>query len=74
MAEQVIVFKEYPLQVGQKIHIADVRRRGDWLVIGVEEKKLRLRCPVSGREVEWERFCYFAEERPQEEWPVKEEE
>jgi hypothetical protein len=66
---QVVKFKEYPFREGQKINIADGRRRGDWLVIGVSERKVRLRCPVSGREVEWDRFCYFVEEAAQEEWP-----
>lgn len=69
MAQQVKVFQTYPLRVGQKINIADGPRRGDWLVIGVSERKVRLRCPVSGREVEWERFCYLVEERSLEEWP-----
>jgi hypothetical protein len=68
---QVFIFKEFPLQVGQKINIADGRRRGDWLVIGVSERKIQLRCPVSGREVEWDRFCYLVEERQQAEWPGK---
>jgi hypothetical protein len=70
MAHQVTVFRRYPLRLGQKINIADGPRRGDWLVIGVSERKVRLRCPVSGREVEWERFCYLVEERSQEEIEV----
>jgi len=69
MAPQVSVFQVYPLQVGQKLNIADGPRRGDWLVIGLSERKMQLRCPVSGREVEWERFCYLVTERQQEEWP-----
>lgn len=71
MAQQVTVFQTYPLQVGQKIKIADGPRRGDWLVIGLSERKMQLRCPVSGREVEWERFCSLVEERSQEEWPSR---
>jgi hypothetical protein len=27
----------------------------------VIEKKVILRCPVSRREVEWDKFCYFVE-------------
>jgi hypothetical protein len=27
------------------------------------ERKVRLRCPLSLREMEWDRFCYFVEER-----------
>ncbi len=68
---QVVVFKEFPFREGQKINIADGRRRGDWLVIEVTERKVQLRCPVSGREVEWDRFCYYVEDRLQEEWPEK---
>jgi len=71
MTHQVTVFQVYPLQVGQKLNIADGPRRGDWLVIGLSERKMQLRCPVSGREVEWERFCYLVEELSQEEWPSK---
>jgi len=70
MTHQVTVFHPYPLQVGQKINITSGPRRGDWLVIGVDERKMRLRCPVSGREVEWDRFCCLVEEREQEEWPA----
>ncbi len=69
--QQVVIFKEFPLREGQKINIADGRRRGDWLVIGVSERKVKLRCPVSGREVEWDRFCYYVEEREQKEWPSR---
>lgn len=71
MSHQVTVFQIYPLQVGQKIKIADGPRRGDWLVIGLSEQKMRLRCPVSGREVEWDRFCSMVAERKQEEWPSR---
>jgi len=67
---QVVIFTEYPFREGQKINIVSGRRRGDWLVIGVTERKVQLRCPVSGREVEWDRFCYFVEERHQK-WPAE---
>jgi hypothetical protein len=67
---EVIVFREYQLKVGQKIHIADGFRRGDWLVIGCSERKIRLRCPVSGVEIECEKVFFFAEKRRQTEWPA----
>ena len=71
MAEhEVIVFKEYQLEVGQKIHIADGFRRGDWLVIGCGERKIQLRCPVSGIEIECDKTFFFAEKRRQPNWPV----
>jgi hypothetical protein len=63
MIEKVIFFRPYPFAPGQKIHLEDGPRRGDWLVIAVDERKVTLRCPVSGREFAWDRFCYFAEER-----------
>jgi hypothetical protein len=58
-----LVFQPYPLQVGQKIFIESGPRRGDWEVVGLSDRKVRLRCPLSGREVEWDRFFYLAEER-----------
>jgi hypothetical protein len=63
MIEKVLFFRPYPFAPGQKIHIEDGPRRGDWLVIAVDERKMTLRCPVSGREFTWDRFCCFAEER-----------
>ena len=65
----VIFFRPYPLAIGQKIHINGGPRGGDWEVIGVSDRKVRLRCPVSLREVEWDHFCYYVEERQDQEWP-----
>jgi len=67
--DNVIVFKPYAFVGGEKIHIEDGPRRGDWEVIGVSERKVTLRCPVSGRQVEWDRFCYFVENRGDVPWP-----
>ena len=67
----VIQFKPYPMAVGQKIHIDGGPRGGDWEVIGVSERKVKLRCPVSLREFEWDRFCYYAEEQQDREWPQR---
>jgi hypothetical protein len=61
--EKVTFFKPFPFVAGQKIHITEGPRRGDWLVLGREQGKIRLRCPVSGKEVSWDQFCYFVEER-----------
>jgi len=69
--DKVTVFKQYPLEEGQKIRLVGGKRGGDWLVIGVDEKKARLKCPVSGVEVEWDRFFYFVQELEREEWPLK---
>lgn len=65
----VAVFEPYPFEVGQKLRIASGPRFGDWEVIGLSERKVALRCPISGREFEWNRFCYLAEEREDEQWP-----
>ena len=66
---EVAVFHTYRFHEGQKIRIDGGPRSGDWEVVGLDERKVRLRCPVSGREVEWNRFCYLVEEREGEEWP-----
>ncbi|MFO7559508.1 MAG: hypothetical protein R6X10_11815 [Desulfobacterales bacterium] len=65
-------FKPYPFKTGQKIHIDDGPRRGDWEVIGTSESKVKLRCPISFREFEWNRFCYFVKEHHDMEWPQQE--
>ena len=61
--EDVAFFKRFPFSVGQKITIQDGPRRGDWEVVAVGDHKVTLRCPVSGREFRWDRFCYFVENR-----------
>lgn len=66
----VVVFQPYLFKVGQKINIQSGPRSGDWEVIDLTERKVKLRCPVSGREFEWNRFCYVVEEKEQE-WPGK---
>ena len=67
--DRVLVFRPYPLQVGQKIYIEGGPRRGDWEVVGVGDRKVTLRCPISQREFEWNRFCYFVEEQKGTAWP-----
>ncbi|RJP14884.1 MAG: hypothetical protein C4520_20865 [Candidatus Abyssobacteria bacterium SURF_5] len=70
--EMVIVFRPFPLLPGQKIRIDNGPRGGDWEVMDVSDRKIRLRCPLSGREVEWDRFCYFVEQRDDLPWPQRE--
>ena len=65
----VVIFKPYLFSVGQRIFIDGGPRKGDWEVIGVSNRKVKLRCPISAREFEWNRFCYYVEERRDEEWP-----
>ncbi|NOX24608.1 MAG: hypothetical protein GXP59_00520 [Deltaproteobacteria bacterium] len=52
------VFTPYPFTIGEKIKITGGKRAGDWEVVGLTDSKVKLRCPVSGREFEWARFCY----------------
>jgi hypothetical protein len=65
----VVVFRPYPFQIGQKIHIETGPRKGDWEVIAVSDRTVKLRCPVSLKEFEWNRFCYFMEDREIDRWP-----
>ncbi len=67
--ETVILFRPYAFKIGQKIYIEGGPRRGDWEVVGLSERKVRLRCPISKREFEWNRFCYFVEEASDSPWP-----
>jgi hypothetical protein len=65
----VVFFRPYPFKVGQKLHIEGGARNGDWEVIDATDRKVKLRCPVSLREFEWSRFCYFVEARSETVWP-----
>ena len=66
---KVTVFGVYPFEVGQRIRIEGGPRAGDWEVVGLTDRKVTLRCPISGREFEWDRFCYFVEEKEGMKWP-----
>lgn len=68
----VTVFKPYDFRVGQKLFIADGPRKGDWEVVAVTDRKVKLRCPFSKREFDWNRFCYVVEEKKDVDWPGKE--
>ena len=68
---KVTVFTPFEFHEGQKIFIEKGPRKGDWEVIGVTERKVQLRCPVSLREFEWNRFCYQIGERIFDTWPQK---
>jgi len=67
----VVMFRPYPHEIGQKIRIEGGPRAGDWEVVGVSKGKVTLRCPISGREFEWNRFAYFVEEK-EDAWPQEE--
>jgi hypothetical protein len=66
--DDIVVFRPYPHEIGQKIRIEGGPRAGDWEVVGVSERKVTLRCPISGREFEWNRFTYVVEEK-EDAWP-----
>lgn len=68
----VTQFKPYPFKVSQKINIQDGPRKGDWEVVAVSERKVKLRCPFSHREFDWDRFCYVVDELSGVPWPGKE--
>ena len=69
LTDKMAMFRPYPLRVGQKIHIEGGPRGGDWEIVQVGERKVTLRCPISQRRFEWDRFCYFIEEREGVQWP-----
>jgi len=70
---RIVEFTRYPFEVGERIHISDGPRKGDWEVISVDEKKVGLRCPVTGFEANWARFCYCVAKQNRE-WPEGEKE
>jgi len=65
----VTYFRPFPFEAGQKINIESGPRKGDWEVVDTSKRKVKLRCPISHKEFEWDRFCYFAEERTCSQWP-----
>ncbi|SDO40731.1 hypothetical protein [Desulforhopalus singaporensis] len=70
MEHDVTFFRPYPFVVGQKLRIVEGRRKGDWEVVCVKEHKVTLRCPISKKEFEWDRFCYLVEEQKDIRWPA----
>lgn len=69
----VTVFSPYPFKIGEKIYIDGGRRKGDWKVVGLADHKVTLKCPVSLREFEFNRFCYFVKSEKAQ-WPRKDSE
>ncbi len=65
----VTVFSPYPFRAGQKINISEGPRKGDWEVIGTTERKVKLKCPISKREFEWDNFCFHTEDLNNVSWP-----
>ncbi len=69
-AFEVAFFKPYPFAAGQKIHITEGPRRGDWEIETVTGRKVTLRCPVTGKRLETDRFCYFVKAEKVDRWPT----
>jgi hypothetical protein len=70
MAEdKILLFRPYPMEAGQKIYIDGGPRGGDWEVVEVSREKVKLRCPITDKRVEWPRFCFFVEESKDIPWP-----
>jgi hypothetical protein len=67
--DTVLVLRPYPVRVGQKITIEAGPRHGDWEIIEVGDRKLRLRCPISHKEIDCDRFCYVVTEAVGMPWP-----
>ena len=67
---KVSIFKPYPFQVGQKIRIEGSKRKGDWEVADITERKVTLRCPISNKEYTWDLFCHLVEEKDDSTWPM----
>ncbi len=67
--DTVLVLRPYPVRVGQKIYIEAGPRHGDWQIIEVGDRKVRLRCPISHKEIECDRFCYVVTESGEIPWP-----
>lgn len=60
---KVRCFTPCDFSVGEMIYIDDGKRKGDWRVVAFDDKTVTLRCPMSGREFSWSRFCYQVGER-----------
>ena len=42
IVDKVAFFGPYPFEIGQKIHIDGGPRKGDWEVVGISERKIKL--------------------------------
>jgi hypothetical protein len=67
---RVSFFKPFDFEKGQRINITSGPRKGDWEVIDVSKRKVRLKCPISHKEFEWNRFCYLVDEKKVNQWPT----
>ena len=68
MQHEVAFFKPYPLKKGQKIRIEDSPLQGDWEIVDVTAFKVRIRCPITKKELTKDRFFFFTETK-KDQWP-----
>jgi hypothetical protein len=74
MEKQIVtVFRPYDFALGQNIYIESGTRKGDWEIVCMTDRKIKLQCPISLKTFEWNRFCYFTEELKSAEWPRRDE-
>ena len=64
-------FRQQPLQRGDRIHLEDGPRHGDWEVMAADEHKVTLRCPVSHRVIDVDPFYFMAAEVETDQWPTR---
>ncbi|MBF0229267.1 MAG: hypothetical protein HQK63_06695 [Desulfamplus sp.] len=69
MKHDVTIFRAYPFKLGHKIRIEGSGRNGDWEVIKLSPNKMVIECPISHAQISCDRFCFFVEEKSNEEWP-----
>ena len=67
--DAVLILRPYPVRVEQKLTIEAGPRRGDREIIGVGDRWLRRRCPISHQELDCDWFCYVVTEAAGIPWP-----
>jgi len=53
-----LVFEPYHLKIGDRILITDGPWKGDWDIIELSDKKIKVKCPFKGTELEWKRQMF----------------
>ena len=71
MGHDVAVFEPYPFCVGQKIRIENSRRAGAWEIAAGGDNTGPLRCPISNKTFDWNKFCDLVAEEEDAVWPRK---
>lgn len=53
-----LVFETYPVKPGDRIFINDGPWKGDWDIVEVSDRKVKVKCPFKGDEYEWKRRLF----------------